>query len=204
MEPLFTQKTRKQHKGFTLAELLISLAILGVIATFTIPKILTAQQNEGYKAKAKEAVAAVATAYQLYKQTGNLSANTTAGDFVSYFNNVSIDTVSQIDTYYGNALPGSEVWQCSAANQCIRLHNGAVLLPAAWEFGGTNPTNAITFIFDPDGVSSATTNAPGKSVALWLYYNGRITSRGQITPNSCRAGGCQNPDSSLDPPWFSW
>ncbi|MCE3236975.1 MAG: hypothetical protein K0Q50_3167, partial [Vampirovibrio sp.] len=26
--------------GFTLAELLISLAILGVIATFTIPKIL--------------------------------------------------------------------------------------------------------------------------------------------------------------------
>lgn len=33
------------QKGFTLAELLISLAILGVIATFTIPKILSSQQN---------------------------------------------------------------------------------------------------------------------------------------------------------------
>ena len=35
----------RSFKGFTLAELLISLAILGVIATFTIPKIIGAAGN---------------------------------------------------------------------------------------------------------------------------------------------------------------
>ncbi|WP_373532737.1 Tfp pilus assembly protein FimT/FimU [Vampirovibrio sp.] len=188
------------QKGFTLAELLVALGILGVITTFTIPKILVVQQNEQYKATAKEAASAIASAYQLYKQTGNLSASTTGGDFVNYFNNVRLDTTAQVDSYYGT----STIWQCSGANTCIRLHNGAVLLPTAWSFGGTNPTNAITFMFDPDGAYSSTTQTPAKSIAFWLYYNGRITSRDKITPNSCRSDGCQNPASIYDPPWFSW
>jgi prepilin-type N-terminal cleavage/methylation domain-containing protein len=54
----------KQHSlGFTLAELLIALAILGEIATFTIPKILSSQQNGTNKAKAKEAFSMVSSAY---------------------------------------------------------------------------------------------------------------------------------------------
>lgn len=44
----------RTQSGFTLAELLIALTILGVIATFTIPKILTAQQASTYNAIAKE------------------------------------------------------------------------------------------------------------------------------------------------------
>lgn len=40
--------------GFTLAELLIALGILGVIATFTIPKILSAQQDSKTKPSPKK------------------------------------------------------------------------------------------------------------------------------------------------------
>ena len=41
-------------QGFTLAELLIALTILGVIAIFTIPKVLQSQQDTRYSAAAKE------------------------------------------------------------------------------------------------------------------------------------------------------
>ena len=55
----------KNSKAFTLSELLIALVILGVIATFAIPKILQSQQAAQQKAVFKEAVAALSqAAYQ--------------------------------------------------------------------------------------------------------------------------------------------
>jgi prepilin-type N-terminal cleavage/methylation domain-containing protein len=45
--------------GFTLAELLIALAILGIIATFTIPKVLSSQNNAKRNALFREAIAAL-------------------------------------------------------------------------------------------------------------------------------------------------
>lgn len=50
------------HKGFTLAELLIALAILGVIATFTIPKVLQSSRT----AQAQDALAMGAQLNQKY------------------------------------------------------------------------------------------------------------------------------------------
>ncbi len=50
---------KKAHSGFTLAELLITLAMLGVIATFTIPKIMQSQQNERRKAVFRETFGAL-------------------------------------------------------------------------------------------------------------------------------------------------
>ena len=38
-------KYQRQQPGFTLAELLIALVTLGVIATFTIPKILDSSSD---------------------------------------------------------------------------------------------------------------------------------------------------------------
>jgi prepilin-type N-terminal cleavage/methylation domain-containing protein len=46
---------RQSHKkAFTLAELLVALSILGVIATFTIPKLLSTNNNAEIKANFKE------------------------------------------------------------------------------------------------------------------------------------------------------
>lgn len=57
----------RRQPGFTLTELLIAVTILGSIATFTIPKILTAQQNAQKLSASKEAAATVAQAWVLYK-----------------------------------------------------------------------------------------------------------------------------------------
>ncbi len=54
---------RTSKKGFTLAELLIALALLGVIAAFTIPKVIQASGNKEAVAKVREAVATMEQAW---------------------------------------------------------------------------------------------------------------------------------------------
>ena len=58
--------------GFTLAELLIALLILGMIATFTIPKILNSQQDSKKKSIFKEDIAALSEIVYFGWQDGSL------------------------------------------------------------------------------------------------------------------------------------
>ncbi len=180
------QNAFSPFQGFTLAELLIALAILGVIATFTIPKILAAQQDQSYNAKAKEAAAMVSTAYQKHLLSGQLSTSSSMMSLSQYMNYLSVDTTSTIDTYQTSTTRACTGWTC------LRLHNGAVIRHGGNPFGTT--TGGVWFDVDPDGqVTDGTTNGPGKAVQFALRYNGRITTL-----------GVQSGDPAVDPPWFSW
>jgi len=190
-----------KFKAFTLAELLIALAILGVIATFTIPKVLFAHESAKDNAIAKEAIAMISGAYSQYQVDATATSATTAADFTPYMNYVWVDTnaAHTIDDSY-NA--GTDV-DCDNVHICLKLANGSVLMYFTPSFGGTNATNALQFHIDPDGVvTDGTTNGPGKALDFWLYYNGRITTNENMTPNTCTSFSCYNPGT--DPPWFSW
>lgn len=187
-------------QGFTLAELLISLAILGVIATFTIPKILTAQQNEAWRAEGKETIATIANAYHLYKMNNQASSSTGTTDLTTYLNYTKLVTSGLVDH-----VTGQTSLDCSS-QPCYQLHNGGMLVLGGSTFGSTNATNYIHFFFDPDSQYSGTTNGPGKAITLTLYFNGRVGTgatrqNGDIT---YLGGVSQNwgPDPSTD--WFSW
>ena len=71
---------RGHNLGFTLAELLIALVILGVIATFTIPKVLSSQQSNQWKSQAKEVASMISGAYSVYQSENSASASTTTAD----------------------------------------------------------------------------------------------------------------------------
>ncbi len=66
---------RGARVGFTLAELLIALAILGVIVTFTVPKILGGQSNAQKKAVFRESVAALSQIMYLATLYGTASGS---------------------------------------------------------------------------------------------------------------------------------
>lgn len=191
----------KRLKGFTLAELLITLLILGEIATFTIPKIITAQANGQYRASVKEAAAMISVAFSLYSTSNTVTANTSADNLTPYMNYLSTNSSTSIDLAQTMSTRA-----CGGGYGCIKFHNGGMLMWTISDgFTGTNTTNAIIFYFDPDGhVTDGTTNGPGKSVALWLYANGRITSYNNLAPNTVYTGGTVGPNSWADPPWFSW
>jgi len=191
--------------GFTLPELLIALMILGEIATFTIPKIITAQQTQQYNARAKEAVSMVASAYQVYTLRNGASTSAGIEELTQYFNYTATDTTTVIDD---KQTQGSQTCGGGTAQTCLRLHNGAILRygrSSSYNFGGSGTTNAIWFDVDPDGAYSGTTNGSGKAIEFWMYYNGRISSYGNIVNNTCHNGPtCVNQNTSYDPPWFSW
>lgn len=71
-------------------------------------------------------------------------------------------------------------------------------------WGGTATNNAMLFYIDPDGVYSGTTNGVGKTLEIALYYNGQIRTRGTLVNPTVSGDGSRTPDTSLDPPWFSW
>lgn len=83
-------------KGFTLAELLIALTILGIIAVFTIPKVLVAQQDAKYKAMGKEFAGMVSGAYQAYKLSNGYNATMQVKDMTPYLNYVKVVTDSSL------------------------------------------------------------------------------------------------------------
>jgi prepilin-type N-terminal cleavage/methylation domain-containing protein len=179
--------SRNRIAGFTLAELLIALVILGVIATFTIPKILSSQRDGRYNAAAKETIATISNAYTIHRNQKGATGWIPLTELTPYINYVSRDTTSIIDQSYS--------WgtiDCSTES-CYKLHNGGML--AFWDGDGldSSDSNYATWLFyDPDATTDGTTNGPGKSFCFVLYGNGRVSSY-------TAAFGVQS-----DPPWFSW
>lgn len=199
------------HKAFTLAELLIALAILGVIAIFTIPKVLNSQQNGRNNSIAKEAIGMLSGAYSAYQQSNPPGVNTGIKDLTPFLNYVKVDTTSTID-----AVQTQGTLQCAVSGgQCLVLHNGARFI--FWPqdvFGGTASTNAIQIQLDPDGTvtngGDTSASAVGKSLGIFLYYNGRLKTYAECDPSTTYNNGAPQspcaggPWPALNPPWFSW
>lgn len=179
--------------AFSLAELLIALAILAVLATFTIPKILQNQQNEQYNSAAKEAIGTISQAFWNYKADGRLTANTTVSNLMQYVNYVNYTTVGTVDSTV--AAPNS----LSCASGCYRMHGGGTILAGGGAFTGTSALHCIMFWYDGGGISS-----PGRSVLFIVYYNGKVTSYKYGDSGSINNSGVISAPANYDPDWFHW
>lgn len=192
------------RNGFTLAELLISLAILGIIAAFTIPKILMVQAQQQHIAQTKEVAAMFSGAFQQAKLAGIVNANTKPRDLTPYMNYLAIVT----DGTTIDASPGGTSHTCDATSICLKLVNGGMLWFQNWQFGGTSSLYTIEVSYDPDATNNTTDTADGplKAVQFTQYYDGYLTTRGRTKPSSCNVWDCTGlePNSALDPSWFQW
>lgn len=68
----------KCKSGFTLAEILLTLGIIGVVAAITIPGLITEYQKRATVTKLKRAISVINQAYkQSYEDNGDLTADLT-------------------------------------------------------------------------------------------------------------------------------
>lgn len=184
-------------KGFTLTELLIAVALIGVIAVFTVPKVLNAQGNKENIAKTKQFAAGLVGAYTNYQLDYGTNKDLTLTNLTPYLNYVEIST-----TAVGDYPDGSNFACDGGTDQCLRFPNGGIArFKTNYSFGSTNTTNAVYAYFDPDGKDS---NLYG--VQLYLYYDGQIKSSANVRTNTCGVWGgasCWDGYGSI-PSWFNW
>lgn len=125
---------KSAEKGFTLAELLIALGILGVIAAFTIPKVLQATGQSQNSAAARDAVSTLEQVWynaKLQSQLTNgvsLYANTVGNPNA----NGAINALAQAATDPGAAATdpyGAIAHPCEGAAFIgwVQFHNGTII-----------------------------------------------------------------------------
>lgn len=204
-------------KGFTLSELLVSLAVLGLIAAFAVPKVLTSVGNSTLIANAKEAVSTISGAYEALKADFNGMLPTTMG--LALQNGIpSKMSFNQLGTFTPQAIGNADLFVQAAAPAAtatgLRFANNAIIAfnPTDTFFTTTAKTAAlpnaqgrVSFEVDPDGVG------PNKGFSVLLGYDGRVfipsnvalvqpfngysatgdigTERPVITPNAAPTGG---------------
>lgn len=142
----------RSSSAFTLAELLIALSILGIIATFAIPKILTAQQNTRQKATFQETIAALNEVFIPACQQGLITEDNFGTYMMNHLNSVKICQDSMDEgCWFGTDLVGQ------SGMPGLVLHNGAVIAGLDNDVGSP-ATGADTLMMDWNGSAGANTH----------------------------------------------
>lgn len=171
--------------GFTLAELLITLGILGMIATFTIPKVLAAQNSAKTKAILKETVASLNQI--LYD--GMISGELTQGTYQDYLRNTLNHIKHCDDAAAEGCWPGSTDTSWNTANaEGYILHNGVMLTDVEYP-----NAEGDSVVIDVNGTQGP--NLAGKDqlvvVLCWKGDSFYGAKAGQVTADSDSAASVQ-------------
>ncbi len=161
MPTLLRQKPNKGRQGFTLAELLIALAILGLIATFAIPKLLASQQDTKRRAIMQEAISALSAA------TANIVAEGSYGGATDNWHLYQTHLNATQEIYLGVANVGNGFVLANGAtltgfNNSPYLGNETVLI--SWNGSSVIVVTCtkLTKVVCPGGVLFETDALPGK------------------------------------------
>ena len=208
---------KKVRTGFTLAEILITLGIVGVVAVLTIPSVMRGYKNRMYTAQLEKvysqitnAASAIMTDEQVdsfYEtKAGKATVQNASGEYtagVPYFFNNYFKTIKQncregnepcakSDAATYKTMAGAAVSGFGANSYCIQTVNGATIC------GFYNPNNTcMSLAVDVNGLEAP--NIVGRDVfSMDMHRSGAIVEFGSAcTLNSanCPASKCSQGDT---------
>jgi prepilin-type N-terminal cleavage/methylation domain-containing protein len=165
--------------GFTLAELLIALAILGVIATFTIPKVLSNQSDTRKAAVMKETIGAISELVHRGWSAKLLNTTYSGSYIMQYINATRIcNTNSATQGCWSMADPTPD----QSTEPGFMLSNGSVVA------GISDSVNLYnTFIVDWNGAAGPNTEGSDQIVLRMCYGNAISDCLNQVRPGTISA-----------------
>ena len=132
-------------KAFTLSELLIALALLGLVAAFTIPKVLQSADSQFRDTSFKETIGILAQAFQNFQNSSN--PPTSSSDTITFFSEfLNIKEICESSTKPNACMDASYP---SDTGRAVLLHNGMLISDidgtTTWPGGGLRQTILIDY-----------------------------------------------------------
>lgn len=195
-----------RNRAFTLAELLVVLAVIGFVTMLTTPKISAAYEKQKRTAIVKETTMAIAKAYGVLAVKEGVSASTRFADISRYLATASPKTSGQINSYPGR----SDITCGSGGNECYQLSSGAVVsVESAHTFSEELPNASLRLIIDTDGERQTTSGSflddyAGAAAGFYLSYDGRLNTVEKPIPSNRMNGSAAGACSNCTPKWLKW
>lgn len=159
-------------KAFTVTEMLIALAILGLIAAFTVPKVIGQIDLSIKKAIYKDVVKIVSGSYQAFLAD---QAPRQPSFVHSYWLMDYLTGLERLPngTLLCHSLPQNNCFKYPSSNTVLWFGNGSCISPAT----------KLAISFDIDGLG------PEPNMNLYVDINGKVTNRYQTSEPSVVAYG---------------
>ena len=161
---MFNNKGYKRYNAFTLAELMIVIMIIGVIASITIPGLLNDTNDSEFNTALKKAYSDLAGAIVLIQANNNgvvsvgdvsgSSSTTLRSDFCSVMTCTKTDTTQNLfgSTDYKFYKGGNSGWPASSSSPAAMLNNGNIIeFTSNSTCSGTPITTCGTIAVDING-----------------------------------------------------
>jgi len=124
----------KTKSAFTLAEVLITLVIIGVVAALTIPSAINRLQREELRSQFKKAISVASQAVQKMKvdygniifDTGNDSGLDFRNKFIKYFSVVCKDNCLDNSKYKNHANKNNDSEMLLHLQNCFTVQDGMI------------------------------------------------------------------------------